>query len=1380
MSAPAGFPLYYDGIYHVSLTYPSDKDSDISKSIGVTSSYPLLIPNLDYLSNFIKGDIGISNNIKKESLFKNLNDPSCAKNENVFKKFAELSNIEISDINKYKKDGKFKIPKEDINISKSEGTGLSGFEKTLLTSIFETQKPYIEISKLVISNIAKLEDVIARVMPLVSINPLSSKSQKPSTNAKSIGYQNGKQLSESLSKLQQYEKIGSIVKIDKNGNSLITKDINSDIISSDSYDSKTKWETISIAYSTGVFKKGVDYRYTYINIPDNKKEKNENFNLNIKDNDIYYKFRPKNIILGIFKNDGTPLNPNETLKTIGINDNGDTTKIPTKYKKADWILDSPKWKFRNGTYQWPTFSTPIFEYEGYGDDIHIKKYKKGDKNRITNEVAIEGDPVINGFMDNEISEYKNFFSDIVNFQMYLSEDLDKEDKDKYANEIINKLNIPSHMENVFLYGQLKSSTYKSVMSNQAFPEIMRKSFKPFEIFSEEAANDDRIKSYNLSNSKEPGSIWIDPESDYDLKVIRVDPTTKIKYEDGKNEINISSTIKSFLKNRTTFKLSNNSLFNISISKNNDDYEYLKDIPYYTLDNWNYFKSGGLLSNQEPIIQNDNIFNIRISGKIPTKYYSNIDVDIFDRNGNYCVVNKKNDFYEYLEFKFEKQTASDDISYFINNLLTLDIINKLYIDYKSNIQSTYTYQMNRIIKLKDLFDRAIFIQINNETLRLKDNSMVKIDNNRIIEWIYSDKIYDYSNLPLLNKEKIYDFDITSDILDNGELLLNETDISINGYNINVVSDEYPYGKIIDPSKISNNDLKKNSLFSDGKYGHGDISNPQEIGIINRYMLTDLDTESYYIVEGVLIDDNKSYDSNIVSNPSNIEYYRLPHAIGSIKIFISVLVDIFSKLIPSINKLIKLMKNPSSFITSIIIDKIGEGFSTFSKESTSIFKSVKNDNITSGSMLSKKDETKNTIKNSQLNNYVFIDKKGNTKFLLDGISMIPYDIFGIKSSFGIELNYDNDIPMKLITNDNLSKSKVMNVQDFLKNSLKKYKVNQITNNNNLKYTNSGYEIIDIKYSTGDYINGINYNYIYINEDNDNILNDIDYVIKNDPYLLNEDSNKKIEAFNNALKNDPNNEAFIQKNKELNDKIKKSNDNTNPLLKMLLGLVTLPMKIISSIIEWIMDFFKSLTDPKTLSSKLSDFLSFKWIKKIFDAENLLILSGIKINKNIISKWISDSKIPNYNSNKKSNRYLIPDNFELANMNEFLNIPFILNSPTYTSRQLREHPNIPYVISDSLICFIEKLINSIIDFIWSILGIEAAISSPHINMCDSLSIDKNILIFNGDYSTSENNKNDISKSEFVYDIKLNNGDVIKGLNYDQMQKYIDDNMDINYNLMF
>ena len=102
---------------------------------------------------------------------------------------------------------------------------------------------------------------------------------------------------------------------------------------------------------------------------------------------------------------------------------------------------------------------------------------------------------------------------------------------------------------------------------------MKISFKPFQIYSAEAAADPKLKAYSIANriaglnggNDTTGLVWIDPESDYDTKIIRVDPTTKIGYKEAQDASEVKSSIKSFIKNKATFNISNGELFDIDIT-----------------------------------------------------------------------------------------------------------------------------------------------------------------------------------------------------------------------------------------------------------------------------------------------------------------------------------------------------------------------------------------------------------------------------------------------------------------------------------------------------------------------------------------------------------------------------------------------------------------------------------------------------------------------------------------------------------------------------------------------------------------------------------------------------------------------------------------------
>ena len=1601
MGFPAGFPLYFDGKYHVSLAFPplTKKPSEISKVVGVTASYPLLVPNIDFLQSFIKGDIGIANKMMQESLLKNFNHPIASNDEKVFKKFAQVSGSEVTDVNKYKKDGKLKMPKEDIKVPKMDGIGFNGFEKTLLTSIFETQKPYFEIAKLVIGNIAKIEDIIARVMPLLSPSPLTTQSQKPIGNngdgswqskgrSKAIGYQSGKEIKDALAKLNGIAKKGAKVNIsaagvatrdtgNNNGNNKdnagATASVGADGTNQDS-NGNALWEVISTVYSTGVFIPQIEYKYKYIDLPAYEKPKDAPVDLGLDDDgDPYSKYKPKNIIFGIFDSKGIPLNPEKILQSLGVKNDGTPEKENTTYKAASWILESPKWRFQNGTYVWPSFGTPIYRWKkGSNENSTIdsknqppdegdksyshKTYKKGDKNILNGQDALPGDVYIVGFEPVEVQEYQNFMGDLTRFRMNQADGLTQEEKNESTSTILSKLDVPSHLENVFLYGQSKTSVYKPVNGNSAFPEAMKKSLKPYQIFDEAAANDEKLKAYAISRGKQPGYIWIEPESDYEVKIIRVDPTTKIEYEEAKDAPEIKSDIKSFIKNKTIFKISDGSLFDIEVQKNSETPIVINDAPYYTLDNWNYYKANLTDPNEEPKIQNSNVYKVKINSKLPSVHYSTISSEIYSiSTGKYGEVVKTGTEFTYREFSFDGSKTSDTwtsngisvspssttttttsgtasgtastatfnaYDYVLTNLGTFNI-DTLFKTYLSNNDALYTYSYTNSssgatstigIKLKVLFEnRRVISAPSNPIVLLNDNSRVIVSNGKIERWIYLDKSYNSTNLPTFNTERTISItqngapsttEPTTDTYNNvgGDIPVVVTDVTIPKFRINITSGEFPYGKIIDPGKVTNDFLKKPELFSLGKYGSGDADNPQEIDIIKRYMLTDLDTESYYIIEGVLTDKNEQSGNNTPGGSANQNppasgsgggYYRLPHAIGAIKVFISMLVDVFAKLIPAIKKLLELFKNPASFVVEIIKEKMGEGFTIFSKESFGTFeaagKIAKSKGgpgpitggggvppVTGDTTSSAKDATgsantkaselssqlKDIFKNSPLHNHVFVDSKGRFKFLLDGVAMLPLEILGKKIPFGMEMNFagiaESKPPIKLIFSADLPNSKAKNMQQFLKGSLKEFKgpgsdgVSAPLSVSDLKdsakpqdldksYPGDGkvnpndgsdYEIIDIKYSTGSFINGVNYNYIYIDLETENLLKSVDDIIATNPDLMTSlDAQVLLEKLNNAIKNDPTNEALKSKKKDLKKKLAALNDSSQPLLKMLLGLVTLPIKIIAGIIEWLMDFFKSLANPMTLPAKMAEFLSFSWIMKFFTPKGILELAGVKFNPDKISTWLSQATIPNpkpptdipdapgvsksnigkdlpsdqlYNDAPPKGKFSIPDDFDLANLDEFLSMPFMPKLPTYTSRQFREMPDRPFKLFWPFICMLEKIINGIIDFIWSTLGIEAIIPPPHIKLCSKskdpgqMDADELNKLMNGDTPSGEAKfevdrvtgelvpiLTDLKASgpaedAFIYDVTLDDGTIVKDLNYEALQKFISDNQDIGYNYKF
>lgn len=1617
MSLPGLFPIYPDPIplkYQVSLSLPPLPISKISEAIGITASSAFLVPNVEFIQKFIDGDIGISDKMTKEAMFKSFNSPFAQKDEKVFTKFAQVSKSQIPDPKTLKTDGKFKLPKDKLAIEPMEGVGFKAFEKTMLKSIFETQKPYFEVAKLVIGSIAKIEDIIARIMPLLGV-PLITTSLKPIGNSgaanrpKAIGYQGGKELSDALAKLKQLSKSGGTnIKIDKDGNAVREKipsikgATQSEPKVSGGNSDNTNWKIVSAVYSTGVFIPEVEYKYTYIDLPADETIPNEKPDLNLENDDPYDKHKPEKIILGIFKSDGTPLDPLEKIKTVSLNSNGQVIYLDTPFSRADWILNSPKWQMDNifpskkpntsssVTKVFPSHGSPIFKWEKGllgnensktkpGDGWSIKTYKEGQKNLLDPEIdAIPDSPIIVGFDNLETTDYRNYFTDIVRYKMYQSDDLEQAEKNTLTADIVGKLNIQSHLANVFQYGQAKSSVYKQINGQSAFPENMKLSFKPFQLYSASAESDQKLAAYNKAVGKPAGYIWIDPESDYETKVIRVDPTTQIEFSEAQGQANIKSKIKSFVKNKLTINLtgSTNQLFSIQIAKNSEAAQVFEDITSYTLDNWNYNPDVTLTPTQR--VQNTNTYKVSVWSKFPTRTYhkttknTRIFTDIRPFDLNSLLSSNYNSFFvydfEYLngkkyykkynyilnlnplklraflkidtpanvellfnqfesnpnsslttKFKLKNQflkvskdgTINTDFStydwnifykklnvYFkeANNGLVdinskrvikfyynntnyyfnerVDVLIKTVVNTIPSNESLFYALLNQIfnfeytytLKLKDLFYKKTEVPLPNglTTLADKFGTRVYLQNQEIIRWYY---IYEHlllgpnsttSNvtnltqfsLPPFGKEYKISINHDSDPEPtNKNLQVSRQEVAINQYSIQVTGDGFPYGKVIDPSRVANQVLATSELYSKGKYGHGSNESPQEIEVIKRYMLTDLDTESYYIIEGVLTDKNKQTDGLASGSGTGAAqsagggYYKLPHAIGAIKVFLSLAVDIAVKLIPQLLKIIKLFSNPASFVVEILKEKMGEGFSIFSKESFKTFETAKDEK--EKMKTAKPSERERTIKGifsgSPLQNHVFVNSKGDFKFLLDGLALLPFSIFGLPDlPFGMELNFAKipETPIKLIFKQNLNTSKVKNMQQFLNPSLKDFKgagsdglaaglnisdlkplkENSIYKNPkkpiNFKNPNNS-DIISIKYSTGVFINGIDYNYIYITQDTENVIKNAENIVNEaDEAVDTEKAKTALEDLENELKKDPNNQALKDMLKKLKAKLRGINDSSQPLLKMLLGFVTLPIKIIGGIIEWLLKFFKSLTNPLTLPAKIVELLSFSWIMKFFTPLGILELAGVKFEPKKILEWCAMVNIPNilkpptaspeipqgvnlpelkyYKDAFPKGRYLIPDDYELVDWDQILSMPFMPKLPIYTARQHREMCGRPVKMIMPTLCLIEKIINGIIDFIWSILGIEALIPAPHIKLC-SKSADPDI-------SDLIKIKNDLDKDSgltasipsgtkpqdlpadagFVYDITLSDGTVKTGLNYEEMQAYIKKHEDIGYDFQF
>lgn len=1365
------FPLYgstlVTGPYNVSLSFPGPT-SIISKSIGLKESSILLVPNISYITKVIEGNLGIADTMVKKSLFKNLSNPISTNSEGVFSRFAENTNSGIDDINKLKDaKGRLKIKESDINLELDKDIGFKMLETIALKSIFETQKPYLAVAGIVIDLIVDIEEIIARLGPLLSVSPLTTKSKKPAVNGgsgkkpKALGYKG----SDSMKKVKELQNLttGGATS-DEEGN--VKRGDNTDSNTTESNIgnlNKDRYEILSTVYSTGKFDPNVNYKYIYIDLPPEINVKPQ-LEEEPEDVDELDKYKPETLILGIYKQNGTPLNPNEKLKAKVIR-NGLEEEVDTPFKKASWITQSEKWKLGENASEWPCFNDPYYVWKkgafqktsnSKPKDYDLKKYKKGDKNILTDEDAIEGNPVISKFDKSDTTEYLKYYTDVLGFELSKS-GLPKKEQMSIKSDILKSLDIKQQLENSILYGQLsKNSVYKN-----SFPSEMRKLFKPIKIFSPGAEADDKLKKYALSVGEKPGMIWIDPETDYKLKVIKVKPSTSIKIDsDTKEGVSEIKTV-SLSNNNVLFKFKDNESFNIKLVRNlSNDIITENNITEFSLSNWNYVEN-----NKE---NNQETYDLEIWRESPFEFYRKNKTHTWNlSNGKKAEIVKEGKYYFYKEFKLVNGAR------------------------------------------KEIPASGI--------IELEKNKKIFVENNKITKWIYYENKLDVGNLPKLNQQKTFTIDFKT-------LNVDESIKNTPSYSAQITINDNTPGKIVNPADLTK-EILVNGRFSKGKYGHGSEDEPQSVDSIKRFMLTQSDTETYYIIEGILESANNSNsndggtgaaDENSNKDKSGSgNYYRIPHALGVFKVFIKLLIKIFAKLVPQAIKLINLFKNPFSFIVDIIIDKLGEHFGPLSNDSINKLKtSLKVDRSKYARTREYVRARQKPITESRLKNYVYINEyTGELTTLLDGTTLIPFNILGKSLPFGMDLKMDRILkkpPVKLIFPDFKTKSqnsscgggtgtagvpfKDKTNRDDIVSSLSNGSLptNEALNNLDNSYPfntqfNVREETINIEYSTGEYLPGIDYNYIYINEDVKLLLDQVDELIKkgDDESLL-----KANQLMNQAINLDPKNSYLKGKKKELNDLLEDSGTNTQPLFKLLLGVITLPIKIVFCIVEYIMNFFKSLTNPMSLPAKIAEFLSFKWILKFFTPKGILGAMGVKFDPLLI-KVILEKAF----AKKENGDWLISDDTEIDNIIDVINIALIKPLPIYTYGALRQNPKILSLSLRPILNLLEKIINGIIKFLWSILGIEAIIKVPKVKLSSddgSLSAEELSKLINNDSVDDLLNPIDESEddgsadgtgsklNQFVYEVKLPNGDIVKKTSLEELNKYMENNSEFNYEKNF
>jgi hypothetical protein len=320
---------------------------------------------------------------------------------------------------------------------------------------------------------------------------------------------------------------------------------------------------------------------------------------------------------------------------------------------------------------------------------------------------------------------------------------------------------------------------------------------------------------------------------------------------------------------------------------------------------------------------------------------------------------------------------------------------------------------------------------------------------------------------------------------------------------------------------------------------------------------------------------------------------------------------------------------------------------------------------------------------------------------------------------------------------------------------------------------------------------YNFIYVTEELNKTLADVDTLLQSGTQ---EDLDKASEKLDEAKKNFPNDSVIDDKKKEVSEKNNDLAKNIQPLLKTMLGITTFPIKVVADIIKWMFDFFKSLTNPMTLASKMKEFLSFQWILKFFTPTGILDIFGVKFNPLTLIPYaaIAASAKGKFNVGKPP----------VADLSKYISLNMIPPLPNYTPDQYKDllkgvQPLRLLVIFQML----QKFINGVIDFIWSLFGIEALIKAPHIKIVPedttSMSPEDIKKVLDGiepkGATTSTSTPNPITGSNtnevdtlnpavqgFMYEVKLPDGTTKSFLNREDLDLFIEQNKELNYEFTF
>jgi hypothetical protein len=1388
----------------------------------------LFVPNVQFLTDFVNGEIGIAKKLKNSAFLKILAGVPDPATLNTFLK-ASGGNIG-NNPGQFFQNGKMKPPTSvSFDTSLSPPGGLEALEKSMIQAIFETQKPYVTIIKLVIEHFIDIEDIIACILGII----MSSK--KPAGNPKALGYQgqqDGGGVSAGLNNLNQLQK--------KKGpkNKLSDNKITPETIPTADLPTESLYDdgnyqifTQSIVYSTREFRDDTTYTYLYKDVIEQD-----------------FRLIPGTSSIEIEEDADEGLD--QSIVFAVFDDQWEFVDMDEINKKIPWVKRRMK---ANGA--WPQLK-PEQDFDfvyttgipGLPDSVglpgrpeeilgiklnwYIKRYREEGPSIDTEDgtkFIKKGLPMI-AYNTNKINTtfdlfrryYVEYADQKIQQSLGTSSQTMEDDDGKeigvreYSRKTLNGMlsdfsdngmlsnELEGVLENNFM--NLSKNNTNGLQNIDKFEKVAY-AFKPFKF----------------------GNLWYYPDGDYDLKIIKCDSTTDITFSQTVGQPELKAKILRFVDRAIDFQFLDGQTLNILV------------------------------------------FGLSTQGFV-LKTFINQSTLSFDYYG---------DKFQFVEGNLELDLATTKFTFFtpqIDNSLILRpwIYNNTqrFSFIKSPNSDEYTLKTERLRNgswIPDTAQRLIDSPFDGDILVLPGYATGEI--------IYKVKWKNGVEILINNKKKyrgkIIDININN-FIPNGintvsrirydfetNSILSQTQETLpNLIRIDDFSTGTAKKRIISKANITNEALSKAELFGKGPYGSPIVTDEpggaqrQTVEQIYRFQTSADDTKTYYIIEGVAQSQNK----NPLQSPNEIQEannrpgvarkgggsgsYRFPSCIFKIiKKFIKLLIKVFAKLFPAIQQFITLIKNPIKFITDILIAKIGDDFGAesprfvaFTKDFLSQLKRVQEyiDKLKSVQNLSEQirdqaqDEVEQYLNSTFLKDFVYVKRTGEVQFLFDGSAIIklfgdapilkplPTLTFGLQTNFGSLLTRAPKVPIKLIfeiggkrSPSGQSLDKIPGYSpEIVDKGLKKSALidgifDPVLSVNNQIISKAGDQTVvqqvSTLYSTGIFRADYQYKYTEVTQEV------LDLVTKATQLEGIGDRDSLSEAkrlLEEAKKKDPNND-FIAEKIEALDGLQKLTS-THPLLDFLLNILCLPLKVIIGIILYILNFFKSLKNPFTLPKKIIEFISFKWMLDFFNPtspNSMFAMAGLLFNiETFFLEWIPQLKMGT--------------KFEF-NMNDIVKLPWA-TLPTYTLKQFKDlifgmglskppklkFPFLPLI--SAILCLIEAIINGFIDFVWALVGLVdpksgrwIVLKPPYLNFCrnsnDQITVKDMMDIMNGNFApprpsqdgapsgTASSSGAPASPSyNFVFDITTSDGRNVKDLNQQELDKWMEENKDLEFSFDF